>query len=404
MHRSFLNSTNSHNHNINTKAGIFQRMCLSAIMVFLLFSGPAFATNQQDAQNELNQINSDIGTISSTLNSLRAEKNTLANELAILDAQAYSIQLQINSAQAQINVIDSQIADTNAQVAQAEANLQKQKELLQEYIKTMYMSSQTSQIELILTSNNFSDFVDQTQYLDTMTQKVQDATNQIESLKKELEAKKRDLQIKMNEALQLKATQVSAQTALNMQVEQKASLLQTTKGNESAYQSSLNGKIARRGILECIASGGCGGDASGQLQVVNSGTHYYQWQDPWGPTSYTGVSGDGNTFANYGCLITSLGMAHGLTPPQEAARHSFTGDGYMISDGSSGTSIGLDWARVNSILSTPGGEVIFGLHMGGYDHYVVAVGMTDGKYLINDPYFQTGYTYNASRVFKALIP
>ena len=371
------------------------------MLVFLFLVSPVFAITQQEAQGELNQINSDIQNINSVLGNLRSQKNTLANEISILDNQAQAIQLQINAAQAQVDVLDAQIVDTNNQITKAEEDLKTQKNLLKEYLKIMYMDGQTSQLELMLTSNNFSDFVDQSQYLDTMTEKIQDATNQIVSLKNGLDSKKKDLSVKMDQALQLKASQVSAKNALDVQVNEKNNLLSSTQGDESAYQKTLNGKVSRKGILECIASGGCGGDASGQLQVVNTGTHYFQWQDPWGSTSYDGISGD--TFANYGCLITSLGMAHGKTPPEEAANHRFDGNGYMYTDGSSGTSIGLDWGKINSTLAN-GGKLIFGLHMGGYDHYVLAVGMGDGKYYINDPYFESGYSYSASRVFKALIP
>ncbi len=396
MYRFPRNSIN--NQKLSTKAGILQKFCLSVIMVFLFFSSPVLALTQQEAQNELDQINRDIANISSTLGDLRAQKNTLANEIAILDAQTYSIQLQINAAQAQINVLDSQIADTNNRIAQAEADLQKQKELLQEYIKTMYINGQTSQIELILTSNNFSDFVDQSQYLNTMTQKVQDTTSQIDKLKKELEVQKNDLLLKMDQAVQLKVTQVSARTALDLQASQKSALLRATNGSESAYQSTLNGKISRKGILECIAAGGCNGDANGELVVVNTPLHYYQWDPQWASYEYD----PGSTLGNYGCFITSLAMVHGVNPVQESAKYSYSNGGLM---GSTGQVVTGNWGAINAALAS-GKSVIFGLTMdsGYWSHFVVAKGMGDGKYYINDPYFSAGRTYRTSRVFNAIIP
>lgn len=368
------------------------------VLLFLFLNTPALALTQQEAQNELNSINSEISSLNSSLSSLRTQKNTLANELAILDGQAAAIQLQINSAQAEINVLDAQIADTNDQITKAEADLVSQNEILKEYVKIMYMSGQTSQIELVLTSNSFSDFIDQSQYMDTMTQKVQDTTAKITNLKTELESNKRGLDIKMSQAQQLKVTQESARAALMAQVNEKNNLLAETNGNESAYQSSLKGKISRRGILECIAAGGCKGDANGALLVVNTPLHYYQWDPSWANYEYDA----GSTLGNYGCLITSLAMVHGITPVQEAQRHSYS-DGGLI--GSTGQVVTGNWTAINSALAS-GKSVIFGLTMdsGYWSHFVLAKGMGDGKYYINDPYFSAGRTYSSSRVFNAIIP
>jgi len=383
-----------------TKNSIFKTISLSTMMVFLLLSNPAFAITQQQAQSELSQLNADIASINATINGLKSQKKTLANELAILDAQAQVIQTQINAAQAQIDVLTPQIADTNKQIAQTEADIQKQKDVLKEYIKTIYMDGQTSQLELILNSNSFSDFIDQSQYLSTMTSKIQDTTKKIEAMKAELDAKKHDLDVKMSEAQNLRASQQSQKTALDQQRYQKDSLISQTNGSESAYQSQLTSKVSRKGVLECIASGSCGGDANGQLLVVNSGFYEAQWQGPWGNTIYAPGCSD-CTYANYGCLITALAMTHGITPPQEAARHSFTGDGLLI--GNTGSLVTGNWGLINSKLAN-GEKVIFGLNMGGYQHYVLATGITNGQYLINDPYFGAGTTYNTSRVFKAIVP
>jgi len=379
---------------------------IAASMIFVVFFGnPVFAITQQEAQNELNQLNGEIGNINSTITDLKSQKNTLANELSTLDAQAQAIQLQINASQAEINVLGPQIETTNAQITKAETDMVKQKAILGEYVRQMYIDGQTSQMQLILTSNNFSDFVDKSQYLNTMQSKVKETTDKVIALRKELEDKRLDLESKKATADSLKASQLSQKQALDNQRYQKDTLISQTNGSEAAYQSMLKGKISRKGILECIASGSCNGDANGQLLVVNQGTHYYQWQAPWGYQLYEPTCSD-CTFANYGCLITSLAMYHGITPPEEAARHSFTqgnGSNGGLLIGSTGQNVTGNWGTINSTLAS-GGSVIFGLNMGGYEHYVLAVGLSDGRYLINDPYFTPGTTYKTSRVFKAIIP
>jgi len=397
----FRLSTKSHKYNILKSLSKGTKKALASVLLFVFFCGnPVLAITQQEAQNELNQINSEISNINATITGLKSQKSSLANELSTLDAQAQAIQLQIDSAQAQIDVLVPQIEETHLLIEKAETDLAKQKVILGEYVRQMYIDGQTSQVQLVLTSNSFSDFVDRSQYLNTMQERVKESTDKIIALKKELEAKRLDLETKKATADSLKASQVSQKQALQLQIDQKNNLIAQTNGNESAYQSLLKGKSSRKGILECIASGACGGAANGDLVVVNQPTYYSQQQDPWGSQKYAPCWDC--TYANYGCLITSLAMYHGLTPPEEAARHSFTYDGYLI--GSTGTTIGsgynIDWGAVNQSLAN-GHPVIVEIN---YSHFILIVSTDGSKYFVNDPYFSTGKTYAKSSVDKAIIP
>jgi peptidoglycan hydrolase CwlO-like protein len=376
-----------------TKLSNFFAVFLFAVLVI---GNPAFAALTPQQQAEYDQIQGEISSINSNISALKSQKSTLANELAILDGQAQSIQLQIAASQAQISLLVPQIDETNTQIQTAEVDMQKQKALLGEYVRQMYIDGQTSQMQLILTSNNFSDFVDKSQYLNTMQGKVKESTDKIIALKNELEAKKVDLETKKATADSLRASQQTQKNALDIQASQKSSLIAQTNGSEAAYQKTLNGKINRKGILDCIAAGGCKGDVNGQIRVVNTPLHYYQWDNRWGSTEYD----PGSTFANVGCLITSLAMYHGVTPPQEASNHSFS-DGYMM--GATGRTISKDTDTIQTYLAR-GQKVILKLNMGTYGHFVLAVGIDNGQILINDPYNGEGTTYNTNRILYAEIP
>ena len=96
------------------------------------------------------------------------------------------------------------------------------------------------------------------------------------------------------------------------------------------------------------------------------------------------------------------------TPADEAVSHSYS-DGVMNPDSSSGSSI--NWGTANNILGN-NGAVIFGLDFpnnkgeydGQVDHFVLAVGYSNGKYYINDPFFASGKQYSSSSVIKLLRP
>lgn len=378
---------------LNTKRVIL------ALLVLLISTNPVFAMTQQEAQDQINQLNKQNQDAQAQVSQLQGQSRSLANDIAIFDAQANQLQIQINQAQAEIDLTNAEIDTTNAQIAQAEIDLQKQKEMIKEYLRVMYMEGQKSTFEIVATSNTFSDFMDKSQYISTMQEHIQDTANKIVALKAELDQKKHDLEVKKAKAEELKSQVLSQQSQINIQRAQKDALLQQTKGSEKNYQTIISSNNARMGILHCIATGGCQSVANGDLVATNTPLYYSQIDSAWKNYQY---DGPGNTIGNYGCLITSLAMYHGISPTAEAGRHSYW-DGYML--GGFGQNVTGNWAEINNALLS-GHPVIFGLYLNSYGdtHFVLAKSTSGGKYYINDPYFTAGHAYYASQVFQAVIP
>lgn len=371
----------------------------SLVMFIILFlANPSFAyTPEQRAQ--LDAIDQQNAAFRAQLDTLYAQERTIANEIAIADAQASALQAQINDTQTKINITNATLTQTAAEIKAAEDELTKQKSNLQEYMKVMYMDGQTSQIELILTSNNFSDFVDKSEYMNTMQNKVQETMDKIAATKKELEAKKLQLETDKASLDSMQEGLLAQNNALSSQIYLKNQLLSGNKNNQSDIQSQININNSNSYIIRCLASGTCGGSANGDLQIFNQNNppQYYYFAQTDVPGTYYGSY----SYAYYGCLITSLAMAHGINPTVEASHHNYNPDGEMKSDSTSGSSI--SWATANNIL-TNGGTVVMGLNIG---HFVLAVGYNTntGKYLINDPFPGLSTNgYDKTQVTKLLKP
>lgn len=361
------------------------------MLIFLFASNPVLALTA-DQQAQLDAIDQQNSSFKTQLDSLYSQERTLANEIAIADAQGQALQAQINDTQTKINITNDQLTTTATQIKAAEDELVKQKTNLNEYIKVMYIDGQTSQLELILTSNNFSDFVDKSEYVNTMQNRIQETLAKIKATKAELEAKKSELDAAKAKLDVLKEGQLAQITALNGQTAQKNRLLSGNKATQGDLQSLIEQNNANSYIIKCLASGACGGSANGDLQVVNNVQPYYA------QTSIPGTYDGSHTYAYYGCLITSLAMGHGLYPTVEASHHSYDSEGNMYGDSTSGQAI--SWATANSILAQ-GGKVVMGLNIG---HFVLAVGYINGKYLINDPFPGLASSYDRGQVIKLLRP
>lgn len=343
-------------------------------------------------QDELKAIESQLNQTNQSIEAKKQEADSLASDVALFDEQIQQTQLKIQTTTQKIAILKEQIAQT-------EVDLKTQQETLNEYLRVIYEESNTSQLELIARANSFSDFVDRTEYLQTMQIKIKDTVDRVKQMKADLEANKKETE-KMKDQLD------SQKTELNGKRAGKETLLAVTQGQQANYESEANGLLAKKGALYCKIYGGCGGDINGDLIVKN---------DPSFP--YFNQANYKSNLLNipaYGCLITSYAMVRShitgttITPDVEATypNYSFSGS-YMTSSGNKIAGypekiVTGNWKAISAALDI-GHPVIVGLNMDSDQyptHFVVLIGHSGSTYYVNDPAF-TGITYKSSRVFNA---
>lgn len=175
---------------------------------------------------QINALNSDNTAKYQAKSQLGAEAASLTDTIA-------KLQNQINAVQAQINANQAKRDDLAKQIAAAQAELVKQKALLGEDIRQMYLDGQITTLEMLASSNNLSDFVDKQQYLSTVQNKIKTAVDTITELKHELHVKKTEVDqlLKDEQAMQsqldsqkaeqdqLLSLNLSQQTSLNNQIQ-----------------------------------------------------------------------------------------------------------------------------------------------------------------------------------------
>src|SRR3989344_7400089 len=132
-------------------------------------------------------------TIQEQITALEQANANNQSVVARLRDQATSYQDAINKLQAQINTLQAQIdANTKEQerlqneITVAEAELAKQKHLLGENIKAMYLEGQISTLEMLASSKDLSEFVDKEQYHNSVKDKISATLDKIIALKLQL--------------------------------------------------------------------------------------------------------------------------------------------------------------------------------------------------------------------------
>jgi surface antigen len=194
-----------------------------------------------------------------------------------LEAQISGLQAQITANQAKNEKLKSEI-----DIAQKE--LDKQKKLLGENIKAMYLEGQISTLEMLASSKDLSEFVDKEQYRDAVKSKIKTSLDRVTDLKTQLKNQKEAVEKLLAEQQSLRS-QVASQRAqqerlLSLNQSQQDSFNQDIQANQDKIK-----ELKRQQVLENVKLFG------GGVQPGIPGGGGYPWGNAY--CAHTGqVGGD----------------------------------------------------------------------------------------------------------------
>ena len=318
------------------------------------------------------------------LGSLDTQKKTLNSEVATLDNQIYQAQLKIDSTQGELAATKNQIEETKQEISQAEENIAKQKIIMNEYLRTMYVEGQVSTIELIAKSRNFSDFVDQSEYLGAMQQNVQETADNIIALKLTLDQKNKTLEISLAKTQSMLNEQVSGKQLIDNQRAVRDSLLAQTKGDEGKYQVILASLYEERRLASI---------QTGQTSGGQGGTRGYN------PSNWGNNSIDPWKFYTYQCTSYAAWYSASHGGPVPASVLQDWGSGHIANGGNwaslaRGHSIAVDNSpTVGSIAVWPIGSLTSPNYSDGYGHVAIVTGVSGSTISVSEYNFLNPEAY-----------
>lgn len=186
------------------------------------FSGLARADSFQAQINSLNAENGNLQT----------QRQELQSEAASLEAVINGLQAQIDELTAQINANQARMDALKAQIAQTEAEVVKQRGLLGDNIRAMYLEGDISTFEMLMSSKDLGEYMDKEQYRNSVQSKVKATLDKINELRAKLEKDRAEVEKTL-------VDQKSIQGQLDAQRAEQARLLALNEGE----RNELNGQI-----------------------------------------------------------------------------------------------------------------------------------------------------------------
>lgn len=202
------------------------------------------------------------------INTLRAQNaetqenvDGLEDEATSLKDKINRLQKRINAIQAQINENQDKINELKGQIAKAEKELERQRGMLGENIRTMYLEGEISTLEMLASSKDLSEFVDKEQYRTTVQNKIKTTLDTINELRKELNDKKETVERRLGEQQNLNA-ELTAKRGENHEL---LSLNQSERAALDAKLRKNNKRIEELKRLQAIENMRLFGGGAGTL-------------------------------------------------------------------------------------------------------------------------------------------
>jgi len=185
------------------------------------------------------QLEKSIAEYKDKIKQKRLESVSLSNQMAILDNRIAQVELDMEATGEKLDSLTLEIKALGLQIEDKEVAIAKQKNMLGELIRTIHYNGSKSYIEVAATYNNFSDFYNQLQYLNTVEKDLGRNVRGLKLASAELEDKRTKTEERkvsyeeLNEKLEQKRKDWDDQTFV------KQDLLAKTQASELKFNTLL---------------------------------------------------------------------------------------------------------------------------------------------------------------------
>lgn len=174
--------------NYSTITRRYSRVSLVILMAFVLLIGSQtglFAQSLQQLQSESSEIVSEMESASEEVMQLREQAENLETAIEKLDEE-------IEESQKEIDRIAERVAELQDQLDETRIELEKKKTLLQANMRVLYKRSGATTFELLASTDNFSEFINEQDSLGRLKEAVQAATREVFDIERAIRAQQNE--------------------------------------------------------------------------------------------------------------------------------------------------------------------------------------------------------------------
>lgn len=203
-------------------------IALTVTMGMIFWSLPSFGETTKDLKTKLEQNTKSVNNKMRQLDDIKDQKKDITKEIESIDRQIDDASTSINKLKSQISTFDTNISKKQKELKEAEEKMKDLDELMKARMVVLYESGEATYLEVLLDSNNLSDFFERYQVVEQLQEYDKDLINSVSQNKELIEKDKQLLEAQKDQRQKAKLEQTSAKRELD-----------TIKGNRSSYLSQL---------------------------------------------------------------------------------------------------------------------------------------------------------------------
>lgn len=127
-------------------------------------------SNLSEAQQEKKTLENDLQKAKELIDSLKGSKEDIQSEVEKLDKQLNEISGKVKEFESRLSKKRQEIADTESALNKAKEQEKKQYRNMKKRIQFMYENGQTSYVEMLLSADSFTDFLNAVEYITQISQ------------------------------------------------------------------------------------------------------------------------------------------------------------------------------------------------------------------------------------------
>lgn len=234
--------------------------------------------NVGDPTEKSKCLNDLIAKYQQQLNDARGQEKTLKSQLTYIDTQTKVTELKVAEAENQIAKLEHEIDDLSGRITRLSETLDSLSEVLLNRIVQTYKHGNYSSIDLLFSSNGFSDLLERVKYISVAQANDKKVLYQLQATKATYNDQKVDKEARQAQQEKLKKDLEKYQTQLADQKKQKDSLLKITQNNETIYQQKILAAQQEQQAILAILNGRGEEVADGHVNKGDIIGHYITYQ------------------------------------------------------------------------------------------------------------------------------
>lgn len=220
---------------------------LTCFLVSIL--GPPFVFSQENAalealndkisekRTKIKQLEESIDRVRKDIDKKRLEAVSLKNQMAILDNHITQVDLDIDLTQEKLDTLQLEIDALTFSIKEKEAIIEKQKRIVGELLRALQYEDGKTPVEILAAYDNFSQFYNKLQYLQSVEKDLASNTRSLKSAKIALEDRQNQTEARHASYEDLKVKLEDRKLDFDEQVYAKQNLLAETQSSELVFKT-----------------------------------------------------------------------------------------------------------------------------------------------------------------------